>query len=86
MEEGDGENKHFCLCFQCSDWLNSFEIKLVSVCVKWTVNHGQSETGLRTCVSDVAGHLSSLLVHGNFEKVFLCMVAACLVGSYNLGK
>lgn len=56
------------------------------MCVKWTVNYGQSETGLSTCVSDVVGHLSSLLVNGNFEKVFLCMVAACLVGSWNLGK
>lgn len=58
----------------------------MSVCVKWTVNYGQSETGLRMCVSDVVGHLSSLLVHGNYEKVFLCMVSACLVGSKNLGK
>jgi hypothetical protein len=69
LRERDGKNKHLCFCFQCS-----------VLCVIWTVIYGQSETGLRTCVSDMVGHLSSLLVHGSFEKVFLCMVAACHVG------
>ena len=61
--------------------LNSFEITFFSVFVKWNVNYGQSETGLKTRVSDVVGHLSSLFIHGNSEKVFLCMAAACLVDS-----